>query len=117
MNKNTKEFFRVVKYFLIAGSAAIIELGVETLMAKVFHIDGPLYWISYTVALILSVIWNFTINRKYTFKSANNVPIAMLKVAAYYVVFTPLSTLFGQYLVNIGWNDTVVTIINILKWN
>lgn len=54
---------------------------------------GPMY----LIALLLSVIWNFTFNRKFTFKSAANVPIAMLKVLAFYCVFTPVSTLLGNY--------------------
>lgn len=70
-------------------SAGIIQFGTTTLLNEVAKID---YWIAYLVGLVLSVIWNFTFNRKFTFKSANNIPIAMAKVAAYYVVFTPLST-------------------------
>lgn len=54
---------------------------------------GPMY----LTALILSVVWNFTFNRKFTFKSAANVPVAMLKVFAFYLVFTPISTLLGNY--------------------
>ena len=54
---------------------------------------GPMY----LIALLLSVIWNFTFNRKFTFKSANNVPVAMLKVLAFYCVFTPISTILGNY--------------------
>ncbi len=52
----------------------------------------------------------FTINRRFTFKSANNIPIAMMKVAAYYLVFTPLSAWWGEALTRIGWNDYVVEI-------
>ena len=107
-NEKTKEILRVVKYALIAASAGLIQFGSELLLEKVFHLP---YWLSYLVALILSVLWNFTINRKYTFKSANNVPIAMLKVAAYYAVFTPLSTLGGNYLVEtLRWNSTAVLV-------
>lgn len=114
-NKKIKEFWRFVKYWLIAGSAALIEFGVETFMKNVCKLDGEYWWISYTTGLVLSVIWNFTINRKYTFKSANNIPIAMLKVALYYVVFTPLSLFFGDWLVTkVGWNGDLVTVINIL---
>ena len=59
------------------------------------------------------MLWNFTLNRKFTFKSAANVPVAMLKVAAYYAVFTPLSTLLGNWLAEgLGWNDYLVTGIN-----
>ena len=107
-----KELLRVVKYALIAASAGVIQFSSELLLEKVFHLP---YWLSYLVALILSVLWNFTINRKYTFKSANNVPIAMLKVAAYYAVFTPLSTMGGNYLVEtLHWNSTLVLVITML---
>lgn len=107
-----KELLRVVKYALIAASAGVIQFSSELLLEKVFHLP---YWLSYLVALILSVLWNFTINRKYTFKSANNVPIAMLKVAAYYAVFTPLSTMGGNYLVEtLHWNSTLVLVVTML---
>lgn len=106
-----KEIFRVIKYTLVAASAGLIQIGSFTLMNEL--IKWP-YWVSYLIALVLSVLWNFTINRKYTFKSANNVPKAMLLVFAYYVVFTPLSTLLEHYLTGIRWNEYLVTIINML---
>ena len=84
-----KELMRAVKFTLFSISAGIIQLLSFTLMNEVFHWS---YWVCYLTALILSVLWNFTLNRKVTFRSANNVPIAMLKVVAYYLVFTPLST-------------------------
>ena len=107
-----KELLRVVKYALIAASAGVIQFSSELLLEKVFHLP---YWLSYLVALILSVLWTFTINRKYTFKSATNVPVAMLKVAVYYAVFTPLSTMGGNYLVErLHWNSTLVLVITML---
>ena len=37
----------------------------------------------------------------------------MLKVAAFYAVFTPLSTLLGNYLAeDLKWNGIIVTLIN-----
>ena len=73
------------------------------------------YWPSYLISLILSVLWNFTFNRRFTFKSASNVPVAMLKVFAFYAVFTPLSTLLGDYLVKTaGWNEYLVTALNMV---
>lgn len=87
--KARREALRTVKYFLVAGSAGAIQMGTFALFFEVFE---WVHWLSYLVSLILSVLWNFTINRKFTFKAANNVPIAMLKVAVYYAVFTPLST-------------------------
>ena len=110
--KNKKEFWRVVKFAFFSVSAGLIQIVSFTLMNEVFK--WP-YWICYLTALVLSVLWNFTLNRKFTFKSAANVPVAMLKVAAYYAVFTPLSTLLGNYLVDtLGWNEYVVTAMNML---
>ncbi|MBR3381901.1 MAG: GtrA family protein [Clostridia bacterium] len=107
-----KEIKRTIKYVLIAASAGIIQFGSFTLLNEVFRLD---YWVSYLIALVLSVLWNFTFNRKYTFKSASNVPKAMALVFAYYCVFTPLSTMLEHYLTTkLGWNEYVVTIINML---
>ncbi len=106
-----KEFWRVVKFILFSLSAGIIQIGAFTLLNELAGLD---YWVSYLIALVLSVLWNFTFNRKFTFHSAANVPIAMLKVAAFYAVFTPLSTLLEAYLTGIGWNEYLVTVINML---
>lgn len=98
---------RTVKFTLFSISAGIIQALSFTLLNEIFHIP---YWVSYLVALILSVLWNFTLNRKITFKSANNIPIAMLKVAAYYAVFTPLSTWWTAYFTSakVGLNEYIV---------
>lgn len=107
-----KELLRTIKYVLIAASAGLIEIGSFTLMNELFHWN---YWVSYLIALVLSVLWNFTINRRYTFKSASNVPKAMLLVFAYYCVFTPLSTLLEHYLTDkLRWNEYLVTGINMV---
>ena len=106
-----KELLRTIKFTLFSISAGAIEIGAFALLNEMLHLD---YWVSYLVALILSVVWNFTLNRKFTFKSAANVPIAMLKVAAFYCVFTPLSTLLEKYLTGINWNEYLVTLINML---
>ena len=106
------EFLRTVKYVLIAASAGIVQIGSFTLMNELIGWD---YWLSYLIALILSVVWNFTFNRRYTFKSASNIPKAMLLVFAYYCVFTPLSTLLEHYLTDkLHWNEYLVTAINML---
>ena len=106
-----KELVRAVKFTLFSASAGIIQLLSFTLMNEAFRWN---YWVCYLTALILSVLWNFTLNRKITFRSANNVPIAMLKVAAYYLVFTPLSTWGGDKLTGIGWNEYVVLAVSML---
>ena len=110
--KNKKELFRKIKFTLFSISAGIIEIVLFTLLDK---FTGWAYWPKYLIALIASVIWNFTLNREYTFKSANNVPIAMVKVAIFYAVFTPASTIAGNYLAeNLGWNDILVTLLNMV---
>ena len=107
-----KEWLRALKFTLFSISAGLIEIGSFTLLNEILHLP---YWASYLIALTLSVLWNFTLNRKYTFKSAANVPVAMLKVAAFYLVFTPLSTWLEHVLtMNLGWNEYLVTAINMV---
>ena len=107
-----KELMRSLKFLLFSLSAGAIQLLAFTLLNELAHLP---YWASYLAALVLSVIWNFTLNRRFTFRSANNVPVAMLKVAAYYAVFTPLSTLLEKYLTEtVGWNEYLVTLLNMV---
>ena len=101
-----------MKFALVSASAGIIQIVGFTLLNEIFHLP---YWVSYLVALVLSVLWNFTINRRYTFKSAGNVPLAMLLVALYYAAFTPATTWLEHYLAGIrGWNEYLVTAMNML---
>ena len=107
-----KETLRFIKFTFFSISAGLIEIGTFTLMNEFIH--AP-YWVSYLTGLVLSVLWNFTLNRKFTFQSAGNIPLAMLKVAAYYAVFTPLSTLLEHYLTaGLGWNEYLATAINMI---
>lgn len=94
-----------IKFVLFSASAGLIQAGTFTLLNELV---GWSYWPCYLIALTLSVLWNFTFNRRFTFKSANNVPIAMLKVAGYYAVFTPLSTLWGDALDKAGLNEYII---------
>lgn len=107
-----KDLIQTIKFTLFSISAGIIQLGSFALFNDVLKLG---WWPSYLISLILSVLWNFTLNRNFTFKSASNVPVAMLKVFAYYCVFTPLSTILGNYLTSqLHWNDYLVTILNML---
>ena len=103
------ELIRTIKFVLFSVSAGIIQMGSFTLLNELLHLN---YWVSYLISLVLSVLWNFTLNRKYTFKSAVNVPIAMLKVAGFYLVFTPLSTWWTAALTEpaygLMWNEYLV---------
>lgn len=111
MGINKKEIWRTVKFTLVSVSAGLIEIGSFTVFNEVFHLN---YWLGYLIALVLSVLWNFTINRRYTFRSASNIPKAMLLVFLYYLVFTPLSTYLEHFLTGLGWNEYLVTAINML---
>lgn len=107
-----KELIRTLKFTLIAASAGIIQIGAFTLLNEILKLP---YWTSYLIALVLSVVYNFTFNRKYTFKSAANVPKAMLLVFLYYLVFTPSTTYLEHVLtMKAGWNEYLVTVINML---
>lgn len=98
--KDNKELIRSIKFFLFSMSAGLIQTLSIILCNEVLHLNNE---ISYLIGLTLSVIWNFTLNRRYTFQSANNVPVAMLKVAAFYLVFTPLSTWLVKILGGFNW--------------
>ena len=102
-----KEFLRTVKFTLFSISAGLIQILSFSLLFELLKLDEP---IAHLISLTLSVLWNFTFNRKFTFQSASNIPIAMLKVAAYYLVFTPLSTWWTAALTGpaIGWNGYLV---------
>lgn len=109
MTKTKKELIRSLKFLLFSISAGLIQIVSFTICEELLHFT---HWLSYLISLVLSVLWNFTLNRKYTFKSAANVPVAMIKVACFYLVFAPLSTWWTAALTGpaIGWNAYVVEI-------
>lgn len=110
--KKNREFWRIVKFVLFSASAGIIEMGVFALLNELI---GWSYWPCYLIALTVSVVWNFTLNRRFTFRSASNVPRAMALVLLFYCVFTPVTTLLGNYLAEtLLWNEYLVTGINML---
>ena len=104
------EGLRALKFVLFSISAGVIEIGVFTLLNELTNWS---YWPCYLIALVCSVVWNFTLNRKFTFQSANNVPKAMMLVFLFYCVFTPVSTILGNYLAeDLHWDEYLVTGIN-----
>lgn len=113
MTDTSKELLRTLKFVLFSISAGVIQIISFTLMEEILHLP---HWLSYLVALILSVLWNFTLNRKFTFHSAANIPIAMTKVALFYLVFTPLSTWWTAVLTGatIAWNEYLVLIMTMV---
>lgn len=109
MSENRKELMRTIKFTLFSLSAGVIQLLSDTLMLEVLQWRP---WVSYAIALTLSVLWNFTLNRKFTFQSASNIPKAMALVALFYVVFAPLSTWWTKVLTeDYAWNEYLVLIL------
>ena len=106
-----KAFWQAVKFTLFSISAGIIQIGSFTLFNEVFHLS---YWVAYLTSLLLSIIWNFTLNRRYTFQSAANVPVAMAKVFGFYLVFTPLSTYLGNLAEGRGANDFLILAVTMI---
>jgi putative flippase GtrA len=100
-----QQSWQMVKFTLFSISAGVIQAASFTLFNEVF---GFPYWLGYGVALVLSVLWNFTFNRRYTFRSVENISKAMTLVFLYYLAFTPLSIWWGDALTNAGWNEYIV---------
>ena len=110
MKDSKKNFLQALKFTLFSVSAGVIQVGTFALL----EIFIKTYWIPYLVSLVLSILWNFTLNRRYTFRSAANVPVAMAKVFGFYLVFTPLSTYLGDLAEANGVNDFLILIVTML---
>lgn len=102
---------QALKFLLFSISAGVVETVSFTILKELAHLP---YWPSYLVALVLSVLYNFTVNRAFTFQSAANVPRAMFKVFCYYLVFTPLSTWWGEALTGALWNAYLVLFLTMV---
>ena len=114
--KNNGFSWQAIKFTLFSASAGIIQAVSYTLLFELLLKSNQQYhWIAYLISLVLSVLWNFTFNRRYTFQSAANVPIAMAKVFGFYLVFTPLSTYLGNLAEGKGANDFVILIVTMLS--
>lgn len=111
MNNKKKSLWQAVKFTLFSASAGIIQIAAFAII----EIFIQTYWIPYLTSLVLSILWNFTLNRRYTFKSAANVPVAMAKVFGFYLVFTPLSTFLGNMAEAHGINDFVILVVTMLS--
>lgn len=118
---------QAVKFALFSASAGIIQVASFTLLnevvlpniniqnEKVMAVLSSEYGVCYLIALILSVLWNFTFNRRFTFKSATNIPVAMAKVFGFYLVFTPVSTILGNAATGKGINEYIVLALTMLS--
>ena len=111
MRDNKKQVWQVIKFTLFSISAGVIQIGSFALLELFIET----YWIAYLISLLLSIIWNFTLNRRFTFRSTANVPIAMAKILGFYAVFTPLSTWLGDMAESGGVNDFLILVITMLS--
>lgn len=111
MEKNKKQILQAVKFTLFSISAGIIQIS----SFSIIQIFVKAYWGPYLCSLVLSILWNFTVNRKFTFKSAVNVPVAMAKIFGFYLIFTPLSTYLGNQAAKHGGNSFLILIITMLS--
>ena len=111
-SEKRKEIFRFIKFALFSASAGIIEFVSFTLLNELTSWG---YWACYLSALVLSVVWNYTLNRRYTFRSGCSYTRQMLMAFLFYLVFTPLSTAGGDWLAeDLGWNEYLVTALNMI---
>ncbi|MCL2890522.1 MAG: GtrA family protein [Methanomassiliicoccaceae archaeon] len=108
-----------IKFFAFSLGAGIIQLITFTALNEGLHLN---YWLSYTIALVLSVVYNFTVNRRFTFRSVNNIPKAMFLVFLFYCVFSPYSIWLMDYLTDgslfgfgSGWNEYVALIFIMIQ--
>lgn len=108
----TGSFWQALKFTLFSVSAGIIQVVSFTLINELLVLP---YWPAYLISLVLSVVWNFTLNRRYTFQSAANVPVAMAKIFGFYLVFTPLSTWLGALAEGSGVNEYLVLAVTMLS--
>lgn len=114
-----KELFRTLKYLAFTVSAGAIQFCSTWILSAIWPVEkfanGPVLF--YLIGLVLSVIWNLTFNRKFTFKSAANLPVAMLKTIGFYIVFTPASCFLQAWLTNgvliEGWTFTIKTFLGL----
>lgn len=107
-----ESFIQMIKFTLFSASAGIILVVSFVIFNELFK---WVYWPSYLTSLVLSILWNFTFNRRYTFKSAANIPVAMLKVFGFYAVFTPLSTWLGHRTEAVGINEYIVLALTMVS--
>ncbi|MBQ7975644.1 MAG: GtrA family protein [Clostridia bacterium] len=112
MKVKKDSILQMLKFTLFSISAGVIQVVSFAIFNELFHL---MYWPAYLTSLILSIIWNFTLNRQYTFKSAANVPIAMAKLFGFYAVFTPLSTWVGHLAESAGINDYIILAVTMLS--
>ena len=103
---------QMIKFTLFSISAGVIQVGTFTLFNELLKWR---YWPAYLTSLVLSIVWNFTFNRRYTFKSAAIIQVGMAKLFGFYAVFTPLSTWLGHLAETAGVNDYIILAVTMIS--
>lgn len=111
-----KQFLQVLKFAAFSASAGVIQLLSFSILYDWTHLLP--WWPAYLISLVLSVAWNFTFNRKFTFAAATNLPISMCLVALYYCAFTPISVFGGDAMTAaIGEELGIITTVTMMLIN
>lgn len=106
-----KQFIQILVFTGFSISAGIIQLLSFTIL---YEWGAWLkWWPAYLISIVLSVIWNFTFNRKFTFRAANNVPLAMALVVVYYCAFIPVSV-FGGNALEAAWGEKLGVVVTVI---
>lgn len=112
MKKNDK--LQALKFLLFSISAGVIQVLSFVILNELLPVFDGEYGVNYIISLLLSIVWNFTFNRKYTFKATNDVKKAMILVLLFYAVFTPISAILGSYFERIGTNEYIVLAVTMI---
>src|SRR5690554_2094753 len=106
--ENKKTIVQAIKFTLFSISAGIIQVVSFVILNELLPIITGDYGVNYVVSLLLSIIWNFTFNRKYTFQASNDLKKSMLLVLLFYVVFTPTTAILGAKIEAGGTSEYIV---------
>lgn len=89
-----KTFFQAIKYLMVGGSSAVIELVLFQLLSAVFAI--PLAAANVT-AVVVSTVFNFLVNRNVTFKSTSS----SLRSLVLYLLLFAFNTTFSTVVISL----------------
>ncbi len=91
----------VVRFLLVGGLSFALDLGLLALLHEAF---GVALWIATPIAFIVSLVFNFLLQRVFTFRATNKGSVS----AAKYLLLV---------LVNIVVSDVIVTGFDALGWS
>lgn len=107
----------VVRFLLVGGLSFVLDLGLLALLHEVF---GVALWAATPIAFVVSLIFNFLLQRIFTFRATNKGSVS----AAKYILLVILNILVSDLVVTgfdaLGWSyvvgKTTATILTTV-WN